>query len=604
MFGKGKTIRAMVCFLLIAAMVCPGMAVAESADDGVMREGISSLEFTRLMGNGTNLGNTMEACDARKFGMGGNTGKAPTEYEVGWGQPVTTQEMLNGMKAYGFDTIRIPVAWMTNASHLNEGDYTLDEAYLARVKEIVDYARNAGMYVIINDHWDGGWWGMFGSENPETRALAMEAYKGMWKQIAEYFKDYSDYVIFEGANEEIGARFDEDSALYCNDSVKSYLSDDERYALANEVNQAFVDTVRSTGGNNATRFLLIPGYGTNIAQTCDNRFKMPTDTAEDKLLISVHYYDPWSYCGDTDAASATAWGTKRDYENMDKTLARMEKFTKQGIGVVIGEYGALPGGDGILKDNTLNYHTRFLDLCDYYGYTSCLWDCSGFFIRKELKFSDEELGKMYAGRNAESEKDRTEEEVKQAAKARLDAQMADAPDSFRSDVVLAGDDKAVAWIMWSDGSWALSYSVGDEYQPDTISPGVVATDAVINGEGTYKVALDFTGSDKGFSASTAFSALGIANGEVLYPNWVVDITECKINGEVYRFKGRPYTTSDNKICTRVNLFNEWVTAVPRDNARVRYGDLTGVTPTPIDRNAECMAEIKTIELTFWYGPRK
>ncbi|MBQ4639132.1 MAG: glycoside hydrolase family 5 protein [Clostridia bacterium] len=604
MFGNGKMLRTLVSVLLLAAMMCPAVSVAESADDGVMREGISSLELTRLMGNGTNLGNTMEACDARKFGLGGNTGKAPTEYEVGWGQPVTTQEMLNGMKAYGFDTIRIPVAWMTNASHLNEGDYTLDEPYLARVKEIVDYARNAGMYVIINDHWDGGWWGMFGSESAETRALAMEAYKGMWKQIAEYFRDYSDYLIFEGANEEIGARFDEDSALYCNDSVKSYLSDDERYALANEVNQAFVDTVRSTGGNNATRFLLIPGYGTNIAQTCDNRFKMPIDTAEDKLLISVHFYDPWSYCGDSDAASATAWGTKRDYENMDKTLARMEKFTKQGIGVVIGEYGALPGGDGILKDNTLNYHTRFLDLCDYYGYTSCLWDCSGFFIRKELKFSDEELGKMYAGRNAESEKDRTEEEVKQAAKARLDAQMADAPDSFRTDVVLAGDDKAVAWIMWSDGSWALSYSVGDEYQPDTISPGVVATDAVIDGEGTYKVALDFTGSDKGFSSSTAFSALGIANGEILYPGWVIDITECKINGEVYRFKGRPYTTSDNGICTRANLFNEWVTKVPRESARVRFGDLTGVTPTPLDRNAECMAEIKTIELTFWYGPRK
>ncbi len=602
MFGNGRMLRLLLCLTLAVLMVCPALSLAEG-DDGVMREGLTAVELTRLMGNGTNLGNTMEACDARKFGLGGNTGKEPTAYEVGWGQPVTTQEMLYGLKEAGFDTIRIPVAWMTNASHLDKGDYTLDEPYLARVKEIVDYARNAGMYVIINDHWDGGWWGMFGSEKAETRALAMEAYKGMWQQIAEYFKDYSDYLIFEGANEEIGARFDEDSALYCNDSVVSYLSDNERYALANEVNQAFVDTVRATGGNNANRFLLIPGYGTNIEQTCDNRFKMPTDTAEDKLLISVHYYDPWSYCGAESVSGATAWGTKKDYEAMDKMLSRMQKFVKQGYGVVIGEYGALPIGTE-LKANTLNYHTRFLDNCDYYDYTSCLWDCSGFYVRKELKMSDEEMAKLYAGRNAASEEGKALEEVQQAAKENMDAMLSEAPDTFRTDVVAAGTDKAVAWIMWSDGSWAYSYSVGDEYQPDSISGGLVATDVVIDGEGTYKVALDFTGTDKGYSASIAFAALGIANGETLHPGWVVDITECKINGEVYRFKGRPYTTSDNGICTRVNLYNSWVTKVPRESARVRYGDLTGTTPTPIDLNSAGMDQIKTIEITFWYGLRK
>lgn len=602
MFGKKQCGRAFWCLLLVALCLLPLGGLAEG-DDGVMRENLSALELTRLMGNGTNLGNTMEACDARKFGLGGNTGKAPTAYEVGWGQPVTTQEMISGMKEAGFDTIRIPVAWMTNASHLTEGDYTLDEPYLARVKEIVDYARNAGMYVIINDHWDGGWWGMFGSENADTRKLAMEAYQGMWKQIAEYFRDYSDYLIFEGANEEIGARFDEDSALYCSDSLVSYLTDDQRYALANEVNQAFVDTVRATGGNNATRFLLIPGYGTNIDQTCDNRFKMPKDTAEDKLLISVHYYDPWSYCGAESVSGATAWGTKKDYEAMDKTLSRMQKFSKQGIGVVIGEYAALPVGTE-LKENTANYHQRFLDNCDYYDYTSCLWDCSGFYVRSQLKMSDDEVAALYAGRNAASEEGKTLEQVQADAKARMEAQLAQAPDTFRADAIVAGTDKAVAWIMWSDGAWALSYSVGDEYQPDTISAGLKATDVVIDGEGTYKVALDFTGTDKGYSSSIAFSALGITNGEKLYPGWVVDITECKINGEAYRFKGRPYTTSDNAICTRVNLYNSWVTKVPRENARVRYGDLTGVTPTPIDINSPGMEQIKTIELTFWYGPRK
>ena len=303
--------KKLLCTLLALLLLGALPALADSADDGVMREDLSALELTRLMGNGTNLGNTFEACDTSRPYVPGND---PKTYEVTWGQPVTTQEMLYGMKAAGFDTIRIPVAWMTNATDLANGDYIIDVAYLDRVKEVVDYARNAGMYVIINDHWDGGWWGMFGSEDPATRQLAMDAYTGMWAQIAVHFADYSDYVIFESANEELGSRFDENSGRYCSDSVVTYLGDDQRYALTNEINQAFVDTVRMTGGNNAQRFLLIAGYSTNIDQTCDPRFKMPVDSAEDKLLLSVHYYDPWSYAGATTAAGATAWGTKADYE--------------------------------------------------------------------------------------------------------------------------------------------------------------------------------------------------------------------------------------------------------------------------------------------------
>ena len=170
----------------------------------------------------------------------------------------------------------------------------------------------------------------------------MEAYQGMWRQIAEYFRDYSDYVIFESANEELGARFDENSPCYARDSVVSYLPEAERYALTNKVNQAFVDTVRSTGGNNAQRFLLIAGYGTDIKSTFDSRFIMPKDEVEKKLMVSVHYYDPWSYCGASSAAGATLWGKASDYDAMYKTLSQMSKFVSMGYGVVIGEYGALP----------------------------------------------------------------------------------------------------------------------------------------------------------------------------------------------------------------------------------------------------------------------
>lgn len=584
--------------MLAVLMLIPCVGSAEEAvvDNGVMREGLTALEATRLMGNGINLGNTLEACD-NNVGIKTN---APLSYETYWGQPKTTQAMIDGMKAAGFDTIRIPVAWMTNATHLYEGDYTIDAGYMDRVEEIVRYARKAGMYVIINDHWDGGWYGMFGSESAETRALAMEAYKGMWQQIAERFRDYSDYLIFESANEELGGRFDENSPLYCSDSVVTYLTDDERYALTNEINQTFVDVVRATGGNNATRFLLIAGYSTNIDQTCDDRFQMPKDTADSKLMVSVHYYDPWSYCGASSAASATKWGKVSDYEYLDQQLAKMTKFTEAGYGVVIGEYGALPGSDG-LKDNTLAYHTAFLDACTKYNLTNCLWDCSGLYKRVSQTFADDDILAMYQEKRQANEEGQDYADVQAAAAAEIAAAAAEAPVTFQQDAVVVDDQTALAWIMWNDGSWALTHSVGDTYNADAISEGLVATNAIITGEGKYTVGLDFTGTAQGYSASVAFAAIGISNGEALYPNYVINIKEVRINGEIYRLKGRAYTTSDDGVCTRVNLYNEWVTSVPK-TARLPGGNLAGATPTPINRNDAVIAEIKTIEIDFEYVP--
>lgn len=586
--------------LMLAVLMlipCVGSAEeAEAVDNGVMREGLTALEATRLMGNGINLGNTLEACD-NNVGIKTNT---PLSYETHWGQPKTTQAMIDGMKAAGFDTIRIPVAWMTNATHLYEGDYTIDADYMDRVEEVVRYARKAGMYVIINDHWDGGWYGMFGSESAETRALAMEAYKGMWQQIAERFRDYSDYLIFESANEELGGRFDENSPLYCSDSVVTYLNDDERYALTNEINQTFVDVVRATGGNNATRFLLIAGYSTDIDKTCDDRFQMPKDTVDSKLMVSVHYYDPWSYCGASSAVSATKWGKVSDYEYMDQQLAKMTKFTEAGYGVVIGEYGALPCSDG-LKDNTLAYHTAFLDACTKYNLTNCLWDCSGLYKRVSQTFADDDILAMYQEKRQANEEGQDYADVQAAAAAEAAAAAAEAPVTFLQDAVVVDDQTALAWIMWNDGSWALTHSVGDTYNADAISEGLVATNAIITGEGKYTVGLDFTGTAQGYSASVAFAAIGISNGEALYPNYLVNIKEVRINGEIYRLKGRAYTTSDDGVCTRVNLYNEWVTSVPK-TARLPGGNLAGATPTPINRNDAVIAEIKTIEIDFEYVP--
>ncbi len=588
-----------LCLLMLSLALCGAALAEEKADDGVMR-GLTAVEVTRLMGNGINLGNTMEACNTN---VPYAPGKDISYYETLWGQPVTTQEMIDGMKAMGFDTLRIPVAWMTNATTLmTDGDYTIDPAYLNRVQEIVDYARNADMYVIINDHWDGGWYGMFGSENPETRKLAMEAYKGMWQQIAAHFAAYSDYVIFESANEELGTRFDENSP-YCDDSTQSYFSDQEKYILCNQVNQAFVDTVRAAGGNNAERFLLIAGFGTNVDQTCDSRFQMPRDSAEDKLMLSVHCYSPTSYCLANSSASATPWGLKSHYADLEKELGKMARFVKMGYGVVIGEYGALPQADGMKKD-TLEYHTLFLNLCTKYDLTSCLWDCSGLFVRKELKPLDADVAALYQAQNAASEMGKDYAELQARAAAEIETAADKAPVTFDENALTVTDTTAVGWIMWSDGGWQISYSVGDTYNPDSKTPGLKVTDVAITGPGTYTVGLDFTGTAQGYSSSIAFAAIGIGNGELIFPGYVIDIKDVQINGAKYNLKGRGYTTSDDGTCTRVNLYNSWVPTPNYATARTHYGSTGGITPTPIKVTDKEVARIETIYITFEYGPQK
>lgn len=352
------------------------------------------------MGNGINLGNTMEAYGRAHLG----TDARPTQYETFWGQPVTTREMLEGMKAAGFDTLRLPVAW-TNMMDFESGDYTIDPAYLDRVEEIVGYARSAGMYVIINDHWDGGWWGMFGSASQETRSRAMELYKSMWTQVGERFRDYSDYVIFESGNEELGFRLNDTDIA----QDSGTLSDGECYVQTNRINQVFVDTIRATGGNNASRFLLIAGFGTDVRGTCDSRYKMPEDTAADKLLVSVHYYDPSGYCINT---SLSKWGTRQEYQAMNDTLAMMERFTRQGYGVVIGEYGVLiEDPERGLKENAGEYVRNFLNNCDLYGYCPVLWDCNNLYSRDNCALIDEEMAGLYAAHSLKVQAGQSGEEL-------------------------------------------------------------------------------------------------------------------------------------------------------------------------------------------------
>lgn len=161
--------------------------------------------------------------------------------------------------------------------------------------------------------------------------------------------------------------------------------------------------------------------------------------------------------------------------------------------------------------------------------------------------------------------------------------------------------KTYAWIMFNSSDWILSNNVGNTYTPSSKSNGIFARDAEITGPGTYTVSLDFTGTASGFANSTAFSAIGIANGELLYPGYVINITDIKVNGVSIGLTGKPYTVSDDQICTRVNLYNQWVTSIPV-NARSVDGNLSNISPMIIYPGA--LGYLRTLSITFEYGPGK
>lgn len=554
-------------------------------DDGTIRTSLNSVELTELMGNGINLGNTMEAYGHLDPGIGQDI----SVYETLWGQPITTKEMISGMKESGFDSIRIPIAW-TNAMDYENGNYTIGKDYLNRIKELVDYARSEDMYVIINDHWDGGWWGMFGSASQDTREQAITLYSSMWTQIAEYFKDYSDYLIFESGNEELGDRLND--ANICKDS--GTLSEDECYEMVNKINQTFVDIIRNSGGNNKQRFLLIAGYNTDIAKTCDDRFKMPTDTADSKLLVSVHYYTPWNYCG---ATSRSHWGTITDYEEQNSLMEQMNKFPEQGYGVIIGEYAVIPKEDGSLKTNIYEFSDNLLNNCDYYGYCPMLWDCSNFYVRKEQNITDMTLAELYKNRSYQTQSSMTPERIRKNAKDSMNNALANAPEKFEEDIDLSTLNDANAWIMFSSNDWNLSYCTSDIYNPNEKTDGIIATDVPVNGAGTYTVSLNFTGTQTGVANGIIFSALGISNGELLYPDYTIDIKEILVNGQPYELKNKPFTISDDGKCTRVNLHNEWIDEIPAE-ARTTDGDLNNTSALLLDNKD--LPPIKTLEITFDY----
>lgn len=356
----------------------------KTKDNGQMRTNLKSSDMMRFMGLGWNYGNSLEASVSKDAITDETT---VTDHETAWNNEPLDQADVDALKKYGFKNIRIPVAWSNMIS--DDGKYTINDAYFNRVEEVMNYALNAEMYVIIDIHWDGDWWGMFGDPDESIREQAWTRFRSYWTQISERYKEYSDRVIFESANEELGDRLNDDWRNMSTYPKTGTLTVDEQYDTLNQINQEFVDIVRKSGGNNTSRYLLIAGYSTNIDATCDSRFKMPTDLAENgknRLSVSVHYYSPWNYCGGGEykqeegmAPRLFTWGTDADIQAMHADFDKMTKFTKQGYGVIIGEFGVQAAAvDGI--------PTYFKELSNYtmkLGMSPVLWDNGGWLSRSK-----------------------------------------------------------------------------------------------------------------------------------------------------------------------------------------------------------------------------
>ncbi len=370
-------------FIIVLAMLLPFImpsglsadeaALAPPADVSVL-ENMTSAEVVRHMGLGWNLGNTLEC--AGDWIKGNQT----ENFETAWGNPVTTKEMIDAIQAAGFKSVRIPVAW----SNMMGGDYTIDRGLMKRVQQVVDWVLADGMIVVVNIHWDGGWWSKFPTQYDES----MKRYTRFWSQIAGNFKDYPSSLIFESLNEE--GCFNDVWNRWGPPAPEKKL---KAYTILNNINQAFVDLVRSTGGGNAKRNLLIAGYATDIDLTVDEDFVVPKDPSKHSIL-SIHYYTPYTFAGlehdESWGKARSTWGTKEDFDELDGNLQKLKvRFLDHGVPIILGEYGAtLKTKD---PESVRRYILSVAQRTYQLGICPMLWDPGSHFNRKTLVFNDTEL---------------------------------------------------------------------------------------------------------------------------------------------------------------------------------------------------------------------
>lgn len=331
----------------------------------------STMDFVLDMGMGWNLGNTLEACGDW---INGNT---VTHFETAWGSPVITKAMIQGIADSGFGVVRIPVAW----SNLMARDYTINPALLDRVEQIILWVLESDMDAIVNIHWDGGWFKNFSTDFDGT----MAKYTAVWDQLCAYYEPYGERLMFEGLNEE----------LHWDEIWTEWMADQSgkprALGIANRINQAFVDLVRGSGGNNQQRHLLIPSYSTSISLACDPLFVMPTDPAG-RMAISVHYYTPSTFAileKDADWGKArTTWGTDADWAELRSEMGKMKThYIDEGIPVIVGEFGSSTKNK--TSEMVRYYLSSVAQEAWVRGLCPVLWDVTDvFYLRRKQTFKD------------------------------------------------------------------------------------------------------------------------------------------------------------------------------------------------------------------------
>lgn len=321
---------------------------------------LDSFKFVSDMTLGINLGNTFDAID--------DDGYVSNELDIesAWVGVKTTKEMIDAMKKAGFNTLRLPVSWH---NHVDE-DFNISEAWLNRVQEVVDYAVANDMYIILNIHHDNEKEYMY--PDSEHFDNSLKYVSSIWTQLSEKFKNYDEHLIFEALNEPrlkghtTYEWWFNTSAPECQDAQD----------CINKFNQKFVDIVRASGGNNANRYLMVPAYCATTDAATSNLFKMPEDTVENKLILSVHAYTPYNFAlqapsdsGSTDSFDINGAGANEINSLMDKLYLN---FVSKNIPVVIGEFGARNKNEN--TQARIDYAAYYIAAARARGITCCWWD--------------------------------------------------------------------------------------------------------------------------------------------------------------------------------------------------------------------------------------
>ena len=315
---------------------------------------ITATELVAKIRVGWNLGNTLDCSDLSWLG----NNPSVSAMEKAWGNPVTTQANIAAIKNAGFNVIRIPVSW----NKVVDANYNIRADWMARVTEIVNYAVANDMYIVLNTHHDEG---IFKFTNAQ-KAASLNAFKKIWEQIAYNFRNYNEKLIFEGLNE---------PRTKGSPNEWSGGTAEERSVL-NEHYQLFVNTVRASGGNNDKRILMVNTYGASGVGVAMDGLIIPTDTKPNKIIASIHVYAPYDFALNENSpvntwSASNYWDTSPITGPLDYAY---NKFVKNNIPVIVGEFGALDKKNESTRAAWAEYYVSY---AISKGIKCIIWDDGG-----------------------------------------------------------------------------------------------------------------------------------------------------------------------------------------------------------------------------------